>query len=431
MHKLKFSSLKVFFISVVFFSSCQVNQPEATLKPVIDITPSATAAVNAEANSSLPSPSLPDKILSGCTVVSPKPTPGATQQSLFPPITQSDWIKGADEGNVQILEYGDFQCPNCAMLAPILDQLIEKYPYEVSIVYRHYPVMTIHNKATLAAQAAEAAGIQGHFWEMHDLLFNHQSEWETLSVDDFEAWLIKTVDEINLDPQKFSNDIHDNKISQKITEAWENNINIGIPYTPFLLFNNQIWPDALPVNILSLVEITEISLLERRQYSSCPPLTINLSSHYEAIIHTEHGVIHIELYADLAPLAVNNFIFLAKNGWYDGVTFHRVIPGFVAQAGDPSGTGYGGPGYAFINEQSNMKFNQPGLVAMANSGMDTNGSQFFITFASAPHLNGKFTIFGEVISGMDVVQKLTPRDPGQQTILQPGDKILSVDIIED
>jgi cyclophilin family peptidyl-prolyl cis-trans isomerase/protein-disulfide isomerase len=430
MRKLKIHTLNALFISLVFFTSCQVNQPEATVQPTLDITPSASAPVNAEASPSPPSPSISNKVQTGCTVVSPRPTPGATQQSLFTPINQSDWIKGADKGTVQILEYGDFQCPNCAMLAPILGQLIEKYPDDVSIVYRHYPIITIHDKAALAAQASEAAGIQGYFWEMHDILFNRQSEWETLSVDEFEAWLLEIGDEISMDPQKFSLDLHDNKIAQKITEAWENNLNIGIPYTPFLLFNNQIWPDALPLNLLSLIEITEMSLLERKQYTFCPPLTINITSNYEAIIHTEYGAIHIELFADLAPLAVNNFIFLAQNGWYDEVTFHRVIPGFVAQAGDPSGTGYGSPGYAFINEQSNLTFNQPGLVAMANSGIDTNGSQFFITLGSAPNLNGKYTIFGKVTSGMDIVEKLTPRDPEQQTILQPGDKILSVDILE-
>jgi cyclophilin family peptidyl-prolyl cis-trans isomerase len=136
------------------------------------------------------------------------------------------------------------------------------------------------------------------------------------------------------------------------------------------------------------------------------------------------------LFADKAPLAVNSFVFLARQGWYDGVTFHRVIPGFVAQAGDPSGTGKGNPGYFFNNETSDLKFDKPGMVGVANSGLDTNGSQFFITFAPAPHLDGGYTIFGQVLSGLDAAEKLTPRDPSKGLALQPGDKILSVEIEE-
>jgi cyclophilin family peptidyl-prolyl cis-trans isomerase len=127
---------------------------------------------------------------------------------------------------------------------------------------------------------------------------------------------------------------------------------------------------------------------------------------------------------------VNNFVFLARNGWYDGVTFHRVIQDFVAQAGDPSGTGYGSPGYAFSNEISDLKFDKAGLVAMANAGPDSNGSQFFITFAPVPRLDGSYTIFGQVISGMEVVKKLSTRDPSGGLDLPPGDVITSVEIEE-
>jgi cyclophilin family peptidyl-prolyl cis-trans isomerase len=127
---------------------------------------------------------------------------------------------------------------------------------------------------------------------------------------------------------------------------------------------------------------------------------------------------------------VNSFIFLAQNGWFDGVTFHRVIPNFVAQAGDPSGTGYGTPGYAFKNEISDLKFDSPGVVGMANAGADSNGSQFFITYSAQPTLDGSYTIFGKVIQGMDVAKNLTPRDPSKGTDLPPGDTILSVTIDE-
>ncbi|MDD5468025.1 MAG: peptidylprolyl isomerase [Anaerolineales bacterium] len=160
-------------------------------------------------------------------------------------------------------------------------------------------------------------------------------------------------------------------------------------------------------------------------------MTLDPLKKYTATLKTERGDILVQLFPDVAPLAVNNFIFLSRNGWYDNVTFHRVLPGFVAQSGDPSGTGYGGPGYAFSNEvSSNVKFDKPGVVGMANAGKDTNGSQFFITYAPTPNLDGGYTIFGQVISGMDVAEKLTPRDPSMSADLPPGDLILSITIEE-
>jgi cyclophilin family peptidyl-prolyl cis-trans isomerase len=127
---------------------------------------------------------------------------------------------------------------------------------------------------------------------------------------------------------------------------------------------------------------------------------------------------------------VNNFVFLARDGYFDGVTFHRVLEGFMAQGGDPTGTGMGGPGYQFENEESDLTFDKAGVVAMANAGRDTNGSQFFITFGPAPQLNGGYTIFGQVIEGMDVVNGITRRDPQQQPDY-PGDGIETVTITEE
>ncbi|MDO9545478.1 MAG: peptidylprolyl isomerase [Pelolinea sp.] len=137
----------------------------------------------------------------------------------------------------------------------------------------------------------------------------------------------------------------------------------------------------------------------------------------------------IGMHSEKAPITVNSFVFLAKEGFFDGVTFHRVLDGFMAQGGDPTGTGSGGPGYQFVNENSDLKFNAAGVVAMANAGRDTNGSQFFITFGATPHLNGGYTIFGQVVSGMDTVNALTRRDPSGRPELV-GDTMESVTIIE-
>ena len=159
-----------------------------------------------------------------------------------------------------------------------------------------------------------------------------------------------------------------------------------------------------------------------------PPMTIDVNKEYIATITTRHGDIVIELFPEDAPVTVNNFVYLAREGFYDGTTFHRVIPGFMAQGGDPTGTGSGGPGYKFKDEISNRK-HKTGAVSMANSGANTNGSQFFICYAPQPHLNGMHTIFGQVIEGMDVANRLTPRDPTQKPDFQ-GDLIEKITIEE-
>lgn len=202
---------------------------------------------------------------------------------------------------------------------------------------------------------------------------------------------------------------------------------LNISAVPLILINGE------PLYLLDYKNINDtvgLIALGQKQFTSCPAFDIDPAKQYIATIQTEKGNIVMQLFPDKAPLAVNSFVFLARQGWFDGVTFHRMIPGFVAQAGDPSGTGKGNPGYFFNNEISDLKFDKPGMVSMANSGPDTNGSQFFITFAPATHLDGGYTIFGQVISGLEVAENLTPRDPSQGTLLPPGDKILSVTIEE-
>ncbi len=167
------------------------------------------------------------------------------------------------------------------------------------------------------------------------------------------------------------------------------------------------------------------------QYDAAPPLKVDAGTKYLATVTMENGgEFVIELYPDKAPITVNSFVFLSCKGFFDGVTFHRVLDGFMAQGGDPEGTGGGGPGYQFVNEDSDLTFDKDGVVAMANAGRDTNGSQFFITYGAQEFLNGGYTIFGQVIEGMEVVNALTRRDPQQNPTFE-GDKILSITIAEE
>lgn len=166
------------------------------------------------------------------------------------------------------------------------------------------------------------------------------------------------------------------------------------------------------------------------RWSSPPTMQIDPSKSYEAVFKTEIGDFRVRLFPEQAPVTVNNFVFLARQGYYDNTTFHRVLPGFMAQGGDPAGTGAGGPGYTFEDEfDSDLQFDRSGLLAMANRGPDTNGGQFFITYAPTPHLNGLHTIFGEVVGGAEVVGNLKPRDPQANPDYQ-GDRLVSIEIIE-
>jgi peptidyl-prolyl cis-trans isomerase B (cyclophilin B) len=156
------------------------------------------------------------------------------------------------------------------------------------------------------------------------------------------------------------------------------------------------------------------------QWDSPPEMQIDSSETYRAIFETNKGVIELELYPQHAPKTVNNFVFLAGKGFYDGLSFHRVISNFMIQGGDPTGTGGGGPGYMFEDEVAeNPLKHEKGVISMANAGPNTNGSQFFITHAPQPHLNGNHTVFGKVVVGQDVVDSI-----------QQGDKMEQVKISE-
>jgi cyclophilin family peptidyl-prolyl cis-trans isomerase/protein-disulfide isomerase len=356
----------------------------------------------------------------------------------LPLVSDNDWTRGSANPRMTLVEYSDFQCPYCSMAAGLIGMFEEEHAAEVQVVFRHFP-LTFHDKSALASQAAEAAGAQGKFWEMHDFLFA-QENWETwtaLSVTEFETWLGEQAGSLGLDVNRFNRDLNSEAVVKKVQDAYTQGIDMGIQGTPSLyvfLDGELIFvpEDQVPYDSSTLSAILELTKLRDKQYDACPPMIIDSGKNYTATLKTEKGDIKIKLYADSAPLAVNNFVFLAQMGYFNDVTFHRVLPGFVAQSGDPSGTGFGGPGYVFASEVlESLKFDRAGLVGMANSGPDSNGSQFFITYDQLPNLDGGYTIFGEVIEGQDIAESVTPRDPATTTDSLPdGDRILSITIEE-
>jgi len=166
-----------------------------------------------------------------------------------------------------------------------------------------------------------------------------------------------------------------------------------------------------------------------QQYSAAPKMALQPNKRYQARLVTDKGTILVDLHADLAPVTVNNFVFLARQGFYDGVTFHRVIANFMAQTGDPTGTGTGGPGYRFQDEfDQTLRHSGPGVLSMANAGPNTNGSQFFLTHVATPWLDGKHSVFGQVVKGLDVLLSIPPRDPSDRKA--PAVAIQRIEILE-
>ncbi|HRN50625.1 MAG TPA: peptidylprolyl isomerase [Anaerolineales bacterium] len=349
-------------------------------------------------------------------------------------ISENDWARGSEDAPITVLVYSDFQCPTCATFAQTLARLQAEYPDAIRIVYRHYPLIgseaqPLNDKAAMAVIAAEAAGQQGMFWEMYDVLYGQQALWATLRLDDFQDWLVQQASALGMDGGAFSAALLSEELAAFAQAAWDDGQAQQLGTPPYVITNEG--PHGGPIDYESLSIIFRLKLLAERQFNRCPDMQLETGKQYLATIRTGLGDIVVELFPEVAPFAVNSFVFLAEQGWFKDTTFHRVLPGFVAQAGDPSGTGYGGPGYAFGIEPSNsLTFDRAGLLAMANAGPTSNGSQFFITYGPASHLNGGYTIFGQVIQGMDIVEQLTPRDPSQAVGLPPGDTILDITIEE-
>jgi len=217
---------------------------------------------------------------------------------------------------------------------------MEKYPNDVRLVFRHLPLESLHPNSILAAQAAEAAGLQGKFWEMYDALFSQQSSWATLTSEEFTSWLENEAPSLGLDVDQFMADLTSEAIVTKIQQQMDYNFNtIGLSATPTILLNGRPWSYDWSASTLGMV-IEVLKYEKQGLYTECPPWVIDQNKEYTATIKTEKGDIVVELYPKEAPLTVNAFVFLARAGFYDGITFHRVAHDFVAQAGDPAAQGY-------------------------------------------------------------------------------------------
>ncbi len=313
-----------------------------------------------------------------------------------------------------------------------MERLKADFGDDMRFVFRHLPLISIHDNAQISAEASEAAGAQEKFWEMHDILFERQNNWASMSEADVIDEFVGYAEEIGVaDIDQFRTDLENDTYADKVLAEYDAAVGAGLNSTPSFVMNGVNYPtEAFGFGYEGLDAFMRLMII-RNDWFSQPEQVIDPEKEYIATLETENGDIVIELYPDTAPVNVNSFAFLADQGWYEGVTFHRVLPGFVAQGGDPTGLGISFPGYQCGDEVvPSRTFDKAGMVSLANSGPDTNGSQFFITYSPTPNLNANFTIIGQVIEGMDVVENITPRDPQSGSNLPPGDIIINITVEE-
>lgn len=423
-------------LGLLMISACTSTSPELEPTPTdsVEVEPQPTEEITEDPTEEVEE-TVTEVTLDGetmpCATVYGYATDAETDAyqemvAQLPPVTEEDWIYGDPDAPITIVEYEDFQCPACPNFSLGVKSLIADFP-SIRVVFRHLPLYSIHDKAYISSMAAEAAGAQGKFWEMHDILYEMQGEWTGMTEDEFVDWVTAKAEELELDVQQFEQDLYDEEVRAELEATTEERLNMGVAYTPFVVINDRIYRNGKP-DLFSLISIAEFG-----GYEECPPWVIDTEKTYTAVLDTSVGEIELELYDDLAPLAVNSFVFLSQNGWFDDLYFHRVVEDFIAQAGDPSGFGVIGPGYSFVNETDNdLSYDSPGVLGMANAVPDANGSQFFITLMPAIDLDGSYTIFGKVKeSSMPILDEIALRDPRTAVDFEGATIINGVEIIEE
>lgn len=394
------------------FIQASCSPANATITPIPLTTPSP------------PAPTVTPASIT-CTLLHFPVTPEAALGAEF---EGRSHVSGPADAPVTIVAFSDYQCLPCAFLAASLRQIRLTHPNDVRLVYFHAP-QAANDKDNLTIQAVEAADLQDKFWDMHDLLFERQAQWIDLAPSDFEAWAETQVAGLGMNTAQFRTDFGGTIVADRLQHAIQ-----SVALQPFAsprLYVNSTSPYTSLADFASLDTVVRMDALVARQFSACPPNNIDPLKQYIVTMHTTKGDVVLQLYPEKVPTAVNNFVFLARSGWYDGITFYRVLPSERVMSGDPSETGLGNPGYLLETENaSGLSFNKPGMLAMDNDGPGTNGSRFFITLKPNPQLDGQYTIIGQVLSGLDILSTLSPRNPQPGIYLPPGDELISIKIEE-
>lgn len=356
---------------------------------------------------------------------SPTPDLKTPTPTLIPlsPVSEDDWIRGPVDAPASVVVYCDFQAPACARLASVMYEILAAHPRDVNLIYRPVPILPSFDKASLAGQAAWAAGEQASFWLMYDALYRGWEDWVNLTPDEFELWLTSAAADAGLDADQFQTDLKGPENMAWQDQAYAQAVTAGIPSVPFVFLNGDLY--RLGLDRASLEASVRLAALERRRINAYPPVVIDPDRLYTAHLLLNTGEVVIQLLPRSAPVAVNSFVFLAQQGWYDESPFFRVVPGRLVEGGDPSGTGIGDAGYYFDTEfDPSLAYDKAGVVGVSNSGAQTNSSIFFITLAPIPEFNGERTIFGRVVQGLELLQVLDKRDPLADLLQPPQAKVI-------
>ncbi len=368
-------------------------------------------------------------------------------KQLLGEITEKDHVYGPDNAIMTLIEYADFQCPGCADTYEQLKNYQEMHPDEVRVVFRHYPLAT-HELSMPAARFAEAAGQQGIFFEFGSFLFETQETWSCMSESAFEKWVLREIPARfpNIDIDQFQTDYGDEDLLQEI----KNNALIAkqsgqIIVTPTIMINYSPFANSFSASEanswLYLLRFNE------RLYTECPAFSIEASKTYKAVLETTKGVIEIDLYPKNAPLAVANFIRLAKDGWYDEMPISASVEGYAVQFGDPSATGYLNSGYVINSEKNMDEFPQAnGYVTLFEDSSGKNSSIVLLWLDVYGHYLNIFSQDPEItdaeaeeyaesmamndVTGHTVIGKITENTYPVASSLEKSDVIETVSIIE-
>ena len=421
-HWILISTLIVFSLLLAACGSTETPEPTATSTP----EPTEESVATEEVGSAEETESEP----TGPVEILPPTEPGACENQPMPElpvqdVDETDWAIGAsaEEAELTVIEYSDFECPGCSGTAPMLKQFLVENP-NTRLVYRHF-TLSFHEKALLTAEASEAAGAQGKFWEMHDLIFGRRDDWQPLSNEEAREKMSAYAKELELDVEQFDNDLDNDTYLADIEAETAEAKELGLPGTPSLIFNGYLYPtEQLGLSLQGIEAFLDILTLADKQYAAAPEVNLDVEKNYAATISTTQGDITFDLFPKSAPTSINSFIFLAEEGWYEGNEYFFVQDDFVALTGDPTNSGMGYPGYYCTGENQGV-FDRSGLVGMLPNG------QFFITMGTqAAELNNKFALIGQVTEGLEVLDKLASAQPGAPADLEL-DQINSVTIIEE
>ncbi len=347
-----------------------------------------------------PTPTQPS-----CRVLAPvTPTP---HQATY--LLEGDHRYGPANAPITLVVYGDYQCAPCARLDAVLWRLMEEYPGTVLLVYRHFPLLPLNDKALMAVQAVEAAARQGRFWEAHRYLYTHQAAWRDMAPEDFPEYLLDMARTLGLDAARFTQDLTDPDIQALAYRAWQAGQALGLDAAPILFLNGEWFPG--PPTYEALRTVVALSQLEKRRFTACPPARVKPDHLYFLDLRLPTGRVSLRLEPQWAPQGVNAVVFLAQEGWYQGMGIYDITPGQALYLGDPSNTGYGHPGFLIPWEAPAVPL-QAGRVVLLPESPGWNSPRMAILLAPLSAWEQQVTVIGEVAQGMDTLRTVALPNEG-------------------